>query len=234
MDTKILVGLSTGEHVRQASFIPSFLGLERPPNSFTATVHGQSPATSRNTLIKQALDHNCTHVFFMDDDMIFPPDTLMKLIKHNKDIVTALYLLRSFPHRPAFFDKAYENGRCKFASLKNGMTGLVKGVNCGLGAVLISTQVFWKLDEPYVRLGEIEKDAWCDDVGFFNRCREAGFDIWCDLDAPVGHMTTITMWPEFSDNEWYTNYKHNDGNVRFLQNILTEQEIKDQELLLAK
>lgn len=231
---KVLIGLSTGEHVRNASFIPSFIGLQRPDGSFTMTSHGQSPAVSRNTIIKSALDNNCSHIFFMDDDMIFPPDTLLKLIEHDKDIVTALYLLRSFPHRPALFDKAYDNGRCKFTFLEKGMNGLVKGVNCGLGAVLIKTSIFKDLEEPYVRLGEIEKDGWCDDVGFFNRCRQAGFEIWCDLNAPVGHMANVIIWPENLDGEWFTNYKHPDGNVRISQNIPTLAEIKEQELTLAK
>lgn len=234
MKMKLLVALVTGEHIRQASFLPSFLSLQRPDNTLTSTVHGQSPAAARNTVIKQALENNCTHIFFMDDDMIFPPDTLLKLIAHNKPIVSALYLLRSFPHRPAFFDQAYDNGKCKFTALTPGLKGLVKGVNAGLGAVLISTEVFKKMEEPYVRLGEIDKDGWCDDVGFFNRCRKAGFDIYCDLNAPVGHMTTLTIWPENLDGTWLTNYKHHDGNIRISQDIPTLEQIKEQELTLTK
>ncbi len=233
MESKVLVALVTGEYVRQASFIPSFLNLERPTNSFTSTVHGQSPAAGRNMIIKQGLEHNCSHIFFMDDDMVFPPDTLMKLLAHDKPIVSALYLLRAFPHRPAFFDTAYDDGKCKFASLKKELKGLVKGVNAGLGAVLIKSEVFKKLEPPYVRLGEIDKDGWCDDVGFFNRCRAAGYDIWCDLNAPVGHMTYMTIWPEIHEDEWYTNYKHTNGNVRISQNIPTLEEIKAQELDLG-
>jgi GT2 family glycosyltransferase len=233
VDTKILIALITGEYIRQASFLPSFIGLERPNGSVTSTVHGQSPAAGRNIMIQQALDNNCTHIFFMDDDMVFPPDTLRKLLAHDKPIVSALYLLRSFPHRPAFFDKAYANGRCKFTPLTKELKGLVKGVNAGLGAVLIKTEVFRNLEEPWIRLGELEKDGWCDDVGFFNRCREVGYDIWCDLDAPVGHMTYCTIWPENHNGEWFTNYKHHNGNIRINQNIPTDEEIKEQELSLT-
>ncbi len=235
MSVKILVALITGENIRQASFLPSFLSLQRPDNSLTSTVHGQSPAASRNTVIRQALDNNCTHVFFMDDDMVFPPDTLIKLLSHDKHIVTALYLMRAFPHRPVFFDQAYDNGKCKFTPLVKGLSGLIKGVNAGFGAVLIKIEVFKAMEEPWVRLGEIDKDNWCDDVGFFNRARAAGFDeVWCDLDAPVGHMTTLTIWPENLDGEWLTNYKHIAGNVRITQNIPTLEQIKEEELALTK
>lgn len=233
MVKKVLIGLSTGEYVRHASFIPSFIGLQRPNNSYTSTVHGQSPASARNIIIDQALESKCTHIFFMDDDMIFPPDTLTKLLAHDKDIVSGLYLLRGFPHYPAFFDKAYENGMCKFATL-GAEGGLVKGVNCGLGAALVSTKVFEKLEKPYVRLGEIEKDGWCDDVGFFNRCRKAGFDIYCDLDAPVGHITSATIWPEKHDGKWFINYKHVKGNIMMPQHVPTDEDITKQELSLTK
>lgn len=229
---KVLVALVTGEHIRRADFLPSFIGLMRPEGSVTSTVSGQSPASNRNTIIKQALENDCTHIFFMDDDMIFPPDTLLKLIEHKKDIVSALYLNRGFPHRPVFFDRAYENGYCKYFSLTEGITGLIKGVNCGLGAVLISTEVFKKLEPPYIRLGEIEKDGWCDDVGFFNRCREAGYDVYCDLDAPVGHLGSMTIWPEKLNGKWMTTYKQPNGNIQFVQSIPTEEELLKEELSL--
>jgi len=228
-ERKVLIGLSTGEHIRRAEFMPSFIGLQRPNNCFTMTVHGQSPAKSRNMIVEKAFEHECTHIFFLDDDMIPPEDTLIKLLAHNKEIVTGLYLLRSFPHRPALFDKAYDNGKCKFTNMTDDKEGLTKAVNCGLGCVLIETNVFRHLTKPYVRLGEILEDEWCDDVGFFNRCRKAGFEVWCDMNAPVGHMTNVTIWPEKHNGQWFTNYKHPTGNVHIPQQILSEEEIAKQE-----
>lgn len=234
-EQKVLVALITGEYIRKADFLPSFIGLQRPHSSITSTVHGQSPASARNLIIKQAIENNCTHIFFMDDDMVFPPDTLIKLLAHEKDIVSALYLGRMFPHRAIFFDKAYENGYCKYFPLDEKAAGLVKGVNCGFGAVLINIDVFKKVEEPWVRLGEIEKDGWCDDIGFFNRCRAAGFDVYCDMDCPVGHMSNMIIWPEKHDGKWMTNYKQPNGNILMNQNIPTEEElIKDELSLVTK
>ena len=231
MDKKILIGLSTGEHIRRAEFLPHFMGLERPDGTVAMSVHGQSPAKSRNMIVEQAFDSKCTHVFFLDDDMVPPRDTLMKLASHDKDIVSALYLLRSFPHYPALFDKAYTNGKCKFTFLNDQLDsdGLVQAVNCGLGCILISIDVFRRLEKPWVRLGEISKDDWCDDIGFFNRAREAGFDIWCDLSATVGHMTNVVVWPEKHNKEWFTNYKHSNGNILIPQNIPGAEEITKEE-----
>lgn len=229
MNKKILIGLSTGEHIRRAEFLPSFLSIEKPDGTLTITVHGQSPAKSRNLIIEQALKNDCTHILFVDDDMVLAVDTLLRLEKHNENIVSALYLLRMFPHRPAAFDKTYDNGKCKFMSLDADKEGLVEVVNCGLGCVLIATDVFRILDPPWVRLGEIESDEWCDDIGFFNRCREAGFKIFCDTATTVGHMSNLTIWPERTANGWMTNYKHPNGNIHIHQHILTAEEVEKQE-----
>lgn len=228
---KVLVGLSTAEHIRKADFLPHFLGLQKPDNTLIITVHGQSPAQARNIIVEQAMSNDCTHILFLDDDMICPADTLMKLLSHDKDIVTGLYLLRSFPHFPALFDEAYDNGKCKFTFLDSNVSGLVPAVNCGLGCVLISVKVFEALEKPYVRLGEIEKDGWCDDVGFFNRCRAAGFEIFCDTDATLGHITSVVMWPEKHGEAWFTNYKHPNGNVVIPQNIPTLEEVKNTKII---
>ena len=233
---KIMIGLSSGEIIRQAGFLPHFMGLQKPDNTLTITVSGQSPASSRNTIAEQALINECTHVFFIDDDMMLPPDVLFKLLAHDKDIVSALYLLRTFPHLPAFFDVAFDNGFNKYAFLDSNMeVGLQKGVNAGLGCVLIKTEVFKTLEKPWVRLGEIIKDGWFDDIGFFNRCVKAGFDVYCDTATPVGHMMTATLWPEKHGDKWFTCYKHANGNIMFPQQIPTEAEVEaDKEKNLAQ
>lgn len=230
MEKKVLIGLSTGEYIRKAEFLPYFMALERPTNALAVSVHGQSPAKARNLIIEAAIENKCTHILFLDDDMILPKDTLMKLLAHDKDVVTALYLLRTFPHYPAMFDKKYDNGKCRFAFLTPEKSGLIRIVNGGLGCVLISMRVFEALEKPWIRLAEIAKDEWCDDIGFFNRVGEAGFEMFCDLDTPVGHILSVHMWPEKTSKGWMTNYKHLTGNVHIHQNIPSKKEIVDEEI----
>lgn len=218
---KVLVGLSTMEYIRKADFLPNFLALEKPLDSFMVTVHGQSPAKARNIIIEQALKIDATHVLFVDDDMAYPVDALLKLLEHDKDVVTALYLMRSYPHFPVAFDEAYENGKCKFMFLTHNpeATPLVPIVNCGLGFVLIKTEVFRALSEPWVTLGEIEKDGWCDDVAFFNKVRKAGFGMFMDLNVRCGHMTSLTLYPTYLNGQWHSEYKNEGGNVLFPQTV---------------
>lgn len=227
-DLKIIVGLSTQEYIRKADFLPYFLGLEKPENTLITTVHGQSPAEARNIIAQQAIDHNCTHAFFIDDDMAVPPDTLMRLIQHDQDVITALYLLRGYPHFPAAFDIAFGNGFNKSLFLTSEISGLIPITNCGLGCVLVKTEVFRTLEKPWVRLGEIVKDGWCDDVGFFNRVREAGFKLFCDTDVRVGHMTNMLVWPNKVGDRWFTEYKSEKGNIMIPQVVPSVAETESQ------
>jgi hypothetical protein len=228
-EPKVLIGLSTMEYIRRADFLPYFLGLEKPAGSLLTTVHGQSPAQARNVIIEQALGADCTHIFFCDDDMAFPPDTINRLLKHDKDIVMGLYLMRSYPHFPAAFDMELAGGYNKFMYLTPDVEGLVEITNGGLGCVLIKTEVFKKMERPWVTLGELIKDGWCDDVAFFNRARKAGFRIYLDTECKVGHMMSVNIWPEKApDGNWYTSYRHVNGNVLFPQTIPTPEETEKQ------
>src|SRR5215204_388475 len=222
--SKVLIGLSTGEYIRKADMIPSFLGLLRPPGALTTTVHGQSPAEARNQIIRQALANDCTHVFFIDDDMVMPEDTLLKLVEHDLDGVLGLYLMRNYPHFPVAFDRAFGNGFNKFLYLEPKVQGVIPITNGGLGCALIKTEVFKKMQEPWVTLGEIQKDGWCDDVSFFNRYRAAGFKLFLDTNVRCGHLVTLQVWPEYVGNQWMSNYKHQNGNVMVPQAIPSVEE----------
>lgn len=225
---RIIIGLSTGEYIRKAEFMPYFLGIDKPPGTLVTTVHGQSPANARNVIIEQALENNCTHALFLDDDMGYPPDVLIRLLQHDVDVVTALYLMRDYPHFPVAFDMAFDNGYNKFAYLTGNVQGVIPITNCGLGCVLIKTEVFKAMEKPWVRLGELIPDGWCDDVGFFNRVRAAGFKLYCDTDLRVGHMAQHMLWPTKLNGQWFTEYRHLKGNVLVPQIIPDDKTTQEQ------
>lgn len=216
-EIRVLIGVPTPGSSKNDSFYDYWNLIKKPVGTICTFARGQSPARNRNIMIEQALLNNCTHVLFIDDDTAPPPDILIKLLAHDKHIVTGLYLMRSFPHRPIIFESADEQGRCAHQFLTNGMQGLVPIVAAGLGAVLIHTDVFkvmrhLELDKDqhgnenrWIRLGELESDHWCDDIGFFRRVKEAGFQPYCDLSICVGHFTQSVITPHYSDNgAWAT------------------------------
>lgn len=211
---KVLIGVTTGEYARRADFYDYFNLLHKPANSLHLLVHDRSPAHGRNLLFQTAIDNECTHVLMIDDDQSYPSDALMRLLAHDKDIVSGLYYSRAYPHIPMAFDVAADNGSCLPIYLVDGLKGLIPIVAAGFGFLLIKTAIFAKLEKPYVRLGELDPEQWCDDMGFFNRVRKAGIQSYCDLDCWIGHMGSMIVKPErLPDGRWVTGYDTNGSGV---------------------
>ncbi len=203
---KVLIGVPTAEFARQAQFYDHFNLIDKPLGTMITFAHGQSPARNRNVIIDQALDNGATHILFLDDDTCPPPNILTRLLWHDKDMVTGLYVMRNFPHKPIIFGYADDNGRCAHTYPIDGETNLIPCVASGLGACLINTRVFRGMDKPWITLGELEKDHWCDDISFFNRARAAGFSLYCDPTVRCSHMGSVTITPEYLDGKWMVSY----------------------------
>lgn len=205
-DFKCMIAVPTCEFARQAIFYDHYNQIQKPVGTICGFAHGQSPAYNRNLMIQQALDTNCTHILFIDDDMLVQPDVLIRLASHDKDIVSGLYLMRNYPHTPVIFESALDDGRCMGHLLSNEENGLIPIVNAGLGLVMIKTDVFRAMEKPWIRLGQIDTDQWCDDIEFFNRVRKLGYKMWCDLECQGGHMASVAIWPKLDNGKWTTCY----------------------------
>jgi glycosyltransferase involved in cell wall biosynthesis len=236
---KILIAASTGEYARRADFYDYMNMLEKPAGSILMYSHDRSPAAARNVIFQQAIDYQCTHVLLVDDDMAFRSNALAQLLEHDKDIVSGLYLGRAYPHKPLIFDLADDTtGSCAYVNLNDSTQGgrLKRIVAAGFGFCLIKVSILDRMEQPWVRLGELDPQQWCDDIGFFNRARKSGIESWCDMECRVGHIGTMIVWPNFQDGMWFTGYDTGQGSINVpqpvnLDNIKSETPETD---LLAK
>ena len=214
--SKVLITVTTGEYARNANFYDYYHMLDKPEGAIISFVHGRSPAKSRNILINAAKEQECTHILFIDDDMTYPADGLTKLLEHDLDVVSGVYLSRSYPHQSVVFDLADDDGlACPMYLIDK--PSLKPIVAAGFGFLLVKMSVFDKMDEPYVRLGEMDVEEWCDDLGFCKRMREAGIQLYADMTVLCGHMGTVTILPEYDaeKNVWYTIYDtHGTGVIK--------------------
>lgn len=214
MVQKVLIGVSTGEYARRADFYDYYNLLIKPPESAVILAHDRSPARNRNLIIQAGLENDCSHILLIDDDMAYKPDSLLKLLEHDVDIVSGLYLSRAYPHQPIIFDIADEDGSCFPMYLIDNEFGLRPIVAAGFGFLLLKTEIFSKLEKPYVRLGELNQEEWCDDIGFFNRVRKANIQSYCDMNVQVGHMGTMIIWPNRNEKgQWMTGYDTNGTGI---------------------
>ena len=196
-ESKVMIGVATAGYTRFSQIFDHVSNLQRPPGTQLSFSHGQSPAQTRNALMEDAIKKNCSHILLIDDDVLLPPDALLKLLAHDKDVCVGLYYLRRWPHQPVIFDHTNEEGWARWHMLSKGENGLIPITNAGLGCALIKTSVLEKMEKPWVRIGQLDKSGWGDDIDFFNRMRkESTTDLWCDLTVRAGHVGQLTIWPD--------------------------------------
>lgn len=148
----------------------------------------------RYIAVKSALEHGCDKLMWIDSDMVFPAEGISRLLAHKLPIVGATYLRRREPH--TILGVADLPGDGSFISPTD--TGLAKMRRIPTGFLLVDAEVFRKLPKPWFEpRWDPEAERWhSEDYMFCDRAREAGFDIWCDLDLSheIMHCALHTVW----------------------------------------
>src|SRR3989338_74993 len=128
--------------------VAAILALERPFQTDLMVFQGGLVDRARNRLVEQMLDHPMkpTHLFFLDNDVVPAPDTLLRLLKANQPIVSGVYRRRVPPHEPMVF--LNKRGIFQPISLKS-KNKLVTADYVGGGCLLIERKVLEKLKPPW-------------------------------------------------------------------------------------
>jgi hypothetical protein len=155
--------------------------------------------SARNDIIRAVLREvpHATHVFFLDDDVLVPPDGLLRLladsVAHDIPIVSGLYIMRGEPHLPVVY-RAHPGGH--HVQVTAFCPGLQEIDAAGAGALLIRMDVLRALEAEGQRTGEWWFDylpPFSEDLSFCVRARRLGFRLALDWDVQCGHLTTIEV-----------------------------------------
>lgn len=203
----VLLGVSCAETARYAECWESLVKLQPPPGMPMAIVVARSAniAQNRNLISAKLLASACDYVFYADDDQVFLPDTVQKLVAHNRSVISGCYVSRDVPFLPHIYGEQHDEGWVRKYRLAPGQSGVLPAVvACGAGALLVHRRVLEALTPPYWTIGQLEPTYWSDDIDFCRRVRAAGFPIAVDLDCPVGHLTHGSLWPSQDAQGWGT------------------------------
>jgi hypothetical protein len=144
-----------------------------------------------------------THLMWIDSDIIFKPQHFQKLLDHDKDVVSGIYMMGNQIHFATVekWDEEYfkKNGAFQFwtnEDIKN-KEGLIEVAYCGFGFVLIKKGVFEKITYPWFRpiFYKIDKayDFCSEDTAICKLIQEAGFKIYVDPKLRVLHEKKTTL-----------------------------------------
>jgi GT2 family glycosyltransferase len=176
----------------------SLINIERPAgvSSEIRTYAKYSVAMARNVAAKDALAGGFDYIFFVDSDMILPPDALTRLLKIGADFATgwALSAVGGTAASIACYDaeKRFMYGMA--AEWVTGHTEPFEVDGSGLSCTLIKTDVFKEMEYPYFRYIEYASgDVLSEDFGLCLALRDKGIKRICDPALKAGHIKHIVI-----------------------------------------
>ena len=142
---------------------------------------------NRGVLAMLAVEHDFTHLWLVDADTTCPPDTLARLLAHEKDIVGASYNYRRDP--PQSVVKILTPAG-EIRTPDPMPTSLFVAHAIGSGCQLISVDALKRIPKPWFALswgvnGQLEK---ADDLWFCDQARSVGIETWCDPTIEAKHI----------------------------------------------
>ena len=188
---KVLIAVPCMDQV-PAPFCQSLALLQKVGECTLAMQSGSLIYTSRNTLATNAIQMEADYVFWLDSDMVFKPDTLIRMMdtlqKNDLDILTGLYFRRVPPYSPVLYDKIeIEDRICDWSEFKRIPDGLFEVGACGFGCVLMKTDVFFDVQSKFGNMfAPIDNNG--EDIAFCWRARQCGYKIICDPSVLCGHV----------------------------------------------
>lgn len=163
------------------------------------TLNGDSRNEIKNT---KPFKGNITYdkILWIDSDIAWSPEDVLKLYESDKDIVSGAYLLAS--GEVTAYKKLLGPGYTFEEVLK--MKDLEKVDGTGFGFLCVKQGVFESLSRPWFQSSwitmedEETKEEFSfpimgEDLSWCKRAREAGFEIWLDPTVKVIHHKTVKL-----------------------------------------
>lgn len=198
---KVAICCPTGDHVA-ALWAHDFARMlahtirQRPHiEMLHLMITGSLVPKQREALVLEVLETaaDYTHILWLDTDMRFPPDTLLRLLDRGQRIVAANYVERRPPFRPTAFPDLKASMNRLFSTPTD--TGLEEIQAVGFGVVLTALDVYRQLPRPWFCMGwdKRTQEFVGEDVFFCETARRNGEHIWLDhdLSQQIAHIGTM-------------------------------------------
>ena len=187
----------------------TILAMQNNLNFTIDTLSNESNVNrARNSCAAKFLAGDATHLMFVDADIQFRAEDIVKLIAHDKEIVGGIYPQKTLP--PKMVVNTLDNGR------REG--DLTEVGTMGTGFMMIKRGVFERMIEEgaqkytdAIGLSSVENDHQYDffnctidsqgrylteDWSFCRRWRQLGGTIWADTTIPLVHVGYHRFYPD--------------------------------------
>jgi hypothetical protein len=190
--TKITIGVPTrGEvHVKTVGSIINAI-VKTSQNGYDIDFDfeiGTYLHQMRNEIVYGAIKNGSDYLMFIDADLRFPEDGILKLLAHNKDVVGGCYNVRQLPAHGTVKNLNDKGDIYDYDMSK----GLEKVFAIPTGFMLIKLSAIRFMPHPF-DYGRFDDGTFIgEDINFCKRFNEMGREVWCDGSIPIGHIGEYT------------------------------------------
>lgn len=179
---------------------------------FTWTSRFLSVADLRDEAVIAAMKLECSHILFLDADMVWPNDVLDRMLRHHhRGIVSGLYHLKSWPHWPvalknATWNDADQNYDYVYDEHAHSGDEMLRSEQLvGMGCTLVPMEVFSRMERPWFKYQQDGEGMTTitEDVYFCQQAIAAGCPIWLDPSVTCGHISQQPITGAWFDRATY-------------------------------
>ena len=162
---------------------------------------------NRNRIVADFLEHKeCDYLFMLDGDII-PPDNILDLIDHQKDIIGGLcFAYRGRAIVPLILkEKENKSGKIENTSYDildvDGNAGLVECDAIGTGCMIMKREILERPEMRYPFKNYYNEDGERIlglDLSFCKRAKNIGYKVWCHLNFACSHWTYMDLKMSYS------------------------------------
>lgn len=207
MSKKILLAVPTNKYIEPETF-KSIYDLDVPAG-YDITFqyfYGYQIDQIRNLIAHWATHYD--YLFSVDSDIVLPKDTLTKMLSHDVDMVSGVYIQRK-PDTEILeiYRKNQFGGVTNIPFSQIMPQGLHEIDGCGFGCVLIKSDVVRNIGYPqFVYKSALDhKDTISEDIYFCTKAKEKGAKIYVDSSIVCKHIGNTTFLPTIPETIPQTN-----------------------------
>ncbi len=196
-EKKVVIGVPFRDGDGPEKMVTQFNDLKTPRGyKVNATMpKGLKVAEARNTIVKDALKEDADYIFFMDDDVLMPPEVLVELLKLNVDIVACPYPLKQDGYTEAMLMKTDDGFVLTLDDYLDRFPTHKTLIDCNwvisMGCTLIKTEVFKEMREPWFMESYRDNEEGIlvtEDAYFTEKAIMTGFQPKIALNFPCAHV----------------------------------------------
>lgn len=142
----------------------------------------------RNMTVRRALEGGYDYLFSVDTDIVLHPETLLRLLEADKDIISELFWTNGWCNAWMYDQSSGMKAEWVRPGLYQvGMTG---------ACTLMNTKVFMA-GADFTPIQNIRKALWGEDRWFCIRAAVLGFEMWIDTHCPPWHLYSEKEYQNF-------------------------------------